>query len=1176
MKKNKLYFSPVILILALSFLSFAQAQTATTVSYSESSIAAIANLESSFMVTVTDADGRNMDVFFEDVSGIGFVFTGNPASFVDVTSGSTLPQTVIVPPAAYPGQWVIRAGAIPSELVTDVITTHGGIPALEMFPGLGFGIDDITLNVNSINMVTTLSFSRSSIAAKANMESSLMFTVTAVDGSNLDVFFEDVSGIGFEFSGNPDSFEDVTSGSTLLQTAIVPPAAYPGQYVIRAGAIPSNQVAGVIATHGGIPSLEMFPELGFGSDDIILNVDGINYVPVIELLAEQDGNTEGTIASPFHSGEVLVRINIVEDSGFIAPYMPRWYYTRVSGSFCTPGSSIHLYAGNGLSGQLVVPPVSTRVGIRLEGTIIDGIHSVTVERIIYVDPSPDGCGGGTVPPPPPGEVTATASATSVGFGDPIVLSGRLGGTMSGGVPAWYLGSTTAGSTPVCSSWDCTVYSPYSPGTLTYTFRVTDAASGASLGEDSVSISVNETSSVGRTCDCTGQALPMTVDAGPATMQVIGGNSLQLSGSANNPNVPDHLYTITPSYEWSIINYGGLDIGSLTLTGANTFSPTLSTPVVTAGISVTIRLEAEEWECDCWDDVVITILPEGSSTRSAGISYALGSESAIPAGSSVSRDISGSTAQISLQGAATGFTSTPAYLWTASSGTLASPTSAAATLSLSGISSSGTSFTVTLKVSESSDSAIFETASTTFTLTDTSGSTGGDDDVTLQYTLNGVTNSAGNNEIIVEDMSGATIQLQLQGVAGEYTSPQFSWRTGSGAVLSEETGETTTLTVSTTSEEIWVPVRMNVTEEGGGDPAEIVVFFGFFGVEAGQPTEVSIDVLPGMEVEPGTLVKLTANAVSATFAVADKLAYIWDIRTGDGEEIDFYPNGRRAMFFVPLLEEGSTVDVNVTVKEGSSLPAEGEVTLTSSLPTLMFAHFASGQTTNEDLLMKLLLLNSSADDCEGSLLQFFDEEGFPLEVEVDGVIGSEHEFFLRAGGALKMQIRNPDLENSTIVGWVKVKSQVQLTGVLQYRYMNRSTESLVAAASLASSKQGRKFTTALDPGGNEDMGIALANPNDFEVVVEFVLNDPVTEGDTEPGAEGEFDALSITRTIPANGQIVGFMPEIFEWSGIPLLNDAFTGGTIIIQVPVDQNGSIVATVLRQSDGLLTTEPLAIDD
>ena len=396
------------------------------------------------------------------------------------------------------------------------------------------------------------------------------------------------------------------------------------------------------------------------------------------------------------------------------------------------------------------------------------------------------------------------------------------------------------------------------------------------------------------------------------------------------------------------------------------------------------------------------------------------------------------------------------------------------------------------------------------------------------------------------------------------------------MLSEETGETTTLTVSTTSDEIWVPVRMNVTEEGGGDPAEIVVFFGFFGVEAGQPTEVSIDVLPGMEVEPGTLVRLTANAVSATSAPADQLAYIWDIRTEDGEEIDFFPNGSKAMFYVPLIAEGDTIDVHVTVKEGASIPTEGEVTLTASLPTLMFAHFASGQTLNEDLLMELILLNGSTEDCEGSLLRFFDEAGFDLEVDVDGVVDSEHEFSIKAGRARKMMIRNPDLENSTIVGWVKVKSQVQLTGILQYRYVNRSTESLVAAASLASSDEGRKFTAALDPGGNEDMGVALANPNDFEVTVELVLNNPAVEGDTEPGTEGEFDALSITKVIPANGQMVGFLPEIFEWNGIPLLNEAFTGGTMTIQVPVSQNGSIIATVLRQSDGLLTTEPLAVDE
>ena len=121
----------------------------------------------------------------------------------------------------------------------------------------------------------------------------------------------------------------------------------------------------------------MFNQLGFGIDQITLNVDGINYEPVITLLAEQDDNEEGTVSNPFHSGEILLRISIVEDEGYIASYMPRWSWTKISGSFCSTGSSMHLYAGNGLSGQLVVPPVKTRVAIKVEATVIDGIHSVT-------------------------------------------------------------------------------------------------------------------------------------------------------------------------------------------------------------------------------------------------------------------------------------------------------------------------------------------------------------------------------------------------------------------------------------------------------------------------------------------------------------------------------------------------------------------------------------------------------------------------------------------------------------------------------------------------------------------------------------------------------------------------------------------------------------------------------
>ncbi len=1032
---------------------------------------------------------------------------------------------------------------------------------------------------------TTVVMQKSSITAKANMVSSIMFTVTDVDGRPMDVFFEDVSGIGFEFTGSASSFEDVPSGRTLLQSVIVPPAAYPGQYMIMVGAIPSELVAEVKAQNDNVmPPVSAFPALGFGNDTITLNVDGINMEPVIELLAEQDDNTLGTVSNPFHSGEVLLRINIVSDEGFISAYMPRWGWTKVSGSYCSVSSSMHLYGGNGLSGQLVVPPVKTTVGVRIEATIVDGIHTVTTTRTIYIAPSPDGCGG--VVTPPIGEVTAAANPTSVGFGDPISLTGKLGGLTSGGVPAWYLGSSTAGSSPVCSSWTCTVYAPYSAGTLTYRFTVTDSISGANIGEANVAILVSETAPVGSTphsCNCTGQELPMTVDAGPPTMQVIGGNSLQLSGTADNPNVPGTLYTVTPSYSWSVVDYGGLSESSVTLVGANTNRPTLTTPVVTANTNITVRLEAVEWECDCRDDVVITILPEGSAIRSASIRYALGTETPTVAGSTVSRDVSGSTAQISLQASTSGFSSTPTYLWTTNSATLDSPTSANATLSVNNISSSGTSVTVTLKASESSDASTFETVTTTFILTDTSGSSGGDGDVTLQYTIDGVTKSAENNDIISENMSQSRIQIQLQAVATEYVSPQFTWRTGSGAKLAAKNGVTNTLTVETTSDEIWVPVYLNVTEEGGVNTTNVAVFFGLFGVEAGQPSDVSIEVLPGSEVVPGSLVQLTANAVSATSAVADSLSYIWDIRTGNGTEVDYFPNGRRAMFYVPSLDEGDTIEVHVSVKEGSSLPAEGEETLTISLPTLMFAHFASGKTLNEDLLMELLVLNSSPEDCEGSLLRFFDWEGNPLDVEVDGVVDSEHEFSIKAGGAKKMLMRKPDLENPTpdheyptIVGWVKIKSQIQLTGTLQYRYVDSSSDTLVAAASLASSQEGRKFTVALDPGGNEDMGIAIANPNDFEVLVNFTVNDPAAEGDAEPGSKGEFDAVTISKTIPAYGQMVGFLPEIIQFSGTPFLNQTFTGGTMTIKVPVDKRGSIVATVLRQSDGLLTTEPLAVDN
>ena len=243
--------------------------------------------------------------------------------------------------------------------------------------------------------VTTVLISRSIQLAKANMESSIFFIVSDIDGRDVDVFFEDVSGIGFEFMGK--NFGDIRSGRNLLQIVVVPEAAYPGKYIIRVGAIPSSLVPRVKTQNGGsIPPLSTFPELGFGIDDITLDINGINYEPVVELSVWQDDNTEGTISNPFHSGGVRVSISVIEDSGYIGPYMSSWDYRKISGDFCdsdSPYTRLQLFATSAVNTpfSLLVPRVRTRVSVEVTGFVRDGIFSIPDTRTIYVEPEEYGC-----------------------------------------------------------------------------------------------------------------------------------------------------------------------------------------------------------------------------------------------------------------------------------------------------------------------------------------------------------------------------------------------------------------------------------------------------------------------------------------------------------------------------------------------------------------------------------------------------------------------------------------------------------------------------------------------------------------------------------------------------------------------------------------------------------------
>ena len=123
--------------------------------------------------------------------------------------------------------------------------------------------------------ITTLSIPDSSISVKADTESSFLMTVTDVNQRDMDIFFEDISGIGIEFRGNPDTLKNVPTDTTLVQTVFVPEAAFPGQHVIRAIGLPSDLVDDIVAQFGEFPAIDQLPVMGYRYDDVILDVSGI-------------------------------------------------------------------------------------------------------------------------------------------------------------------------------------------------------------------------------------------------------------------------------------------------------------------------------------------------------------------------------------------------------------------------------------------------------------------------------------------------------------------------------------------------------------------------------------------------------------------------------------------------------------------------------------------------------------------------------------------------------------------------------------------------------------------------------------------------------------------------------------------------------------------------------------
>ena len=197
MRKSSM-FSVILISLSLMIAGTPLiAKGITTLSIPDITISVMANTESSFLMTVTDVNQRDMDIFFEDISGIGIEFRGNPDALKNIPTDTTLVQTVFVPEAAFPGQHVIRAIGLPSDMVEDIVSQFGEFPSIDQLPVMGYRYDDVILDVSGIAETGTPAQALLAgimidgpLTVIGGQHLSLSTTATYSDGSTREVTYE--------------------------------------------------------------------------------------------------------------------------------------------------------------------------------------------------------------------------------------------------------------------------------------------------------------------------------------------------------------------------------------------------------------------------------------------------------------------------------------------------------------------------------------------------------------------------------------------------------------------------------------------------------------------------------------------------------------------------------------------------------------------------------------------------------------------------------------------------------------------------------------------------------------------------------------------------------------------------------------------------------------------------
>lgn len=208
--------------------------------------------------------------------------------------------------------------------------------------------------------------------------------------------------------------------------------------------------------------------------------------------------------------------------------------------------------------------------------------------------------------------------------------------------------------------------------------------------------------------------------------------------------------------------------------------------------------------------------------------------------------------------------------------------------------------------------------------------------------------------------------------------------------------------------------------------------------------------------------------------------------------------------------------------------------------MAFSHIGDGQLfagSERFIQTTIILVNSSVRFTTGTL-EFFDNDGQPLDLTIDGVTASSFPFEMNGRETRRFMTSG---EGETKSGWARVHSEQPLSGTASFGIRDREG-TIYTEVGVAESEFGKSFTLFTDSVGAVSTGVAVANP-DFTNGITLVLELFDSAGQM---------LATTTRNLAPGGHLARFIDELFpgvegidEFEGSIILSseDAFTGITL---------------------------------